>query len=341
MTIGLKNSFLAFASLSGLGNAVAVGPQGFDYSALSLREVGARNTKDWRIWLEKNGDPISFWHDVPVWPDEGNKQVVNLVVEVPRWQDGKIELKRDEPLNPVVHDSLNDAPRFVESVWPHKSYPFIYGSIPQTWESPNYKHDFTGLIGDNDPVDLFDIGQDRGYVGQVKQVKILGGLALADGNETDWKILAIDTNDPLAPLINSYQDVEKYRPGTVKTFRDWWTHYKVARGDAVIEIIGDLYQNVTYMQNVIEESHKTWAELIGGQVDSNEINYNQTSRSDVKKSFIDKSSTTAKFGIPAKSRIEPAAPRPEKYNRWFYLDINSSLIVVPNVQQISLNRQQI
>ncbi|KAK1983967.1 inorganic pyrophosphatase [Colletotrichum cereale] len=334
-----KSSLTAFAALSSVANAAVVRSQDLDYSALSLREVGARNTKDWRVWLEKDGDPISFWHDVPVWPDESNKLVVNLVVEVPRWQDAKIELKRDEPLNPIVHDSLKDAPRFVESVWPHKSYPFIYGSIPQTWESPNYKHGFTGLIGDNDPVDVFDIGQDCGYVGQVKQVKILGGLALADGDETDWKLLSIDTNDPLARLVNSYEDVERYRPGTMKTFRDWWTRYKVARGGGVINIVGDWYQNVTYIQSVIEESHKTWAELVEGQVDSNEINYNQTSRPDVKNSFIEKSTTTERFDIPAESRIEPAAPRPEKYDNWYYLNINSSLIVLPETQQVFLNKQ--
>lgn len=59
-----------------------------------------------------------------------------------------------------------------------------------------------------------------GYIGQVKQVKILGGLAVNDvseetdhwdalrgqlikkGDETDWKILAIDIKDPLAPYVN-------------------------------------------------------------------------------------------------------------------------------------------
>ncbi|UQC81985.1 inorganic pyrophosphatase [Colletotrichum lupini] len=308
--------FFALATLLVSSSAAWTSSHSFNYSALSLREVGARNTEDWRIWLEKDGDPISFWHDVPVWPDESNKQVVNLVVEVPRWQDGKIELKRSEPLNPIVHDSLNGAPRYVENVWPHKSYPFIYGSIPQTWESPNYNHSFTSLLGDNDPVDLFDIGQDRGYVGQVKQVKILGGLALADGNETDWEILGIDIKDPMASIINT-------------------------RGDPVINIIGDWYQNVTFMQSVVEESHKTWAELIRGEVDSNEINYNQTSRPDVENSFINKATTTAEFNIPAESRIDPAAPRPEKADRWYYLDSDADLIVVPQTQQTFLNRQQV
>jgi inorganic pyrophosphatase len=82
--------------------------------------------------------------------------------------------------DPIFHDARNGLPRYVENVWPHRSYPFLYGSIPQTWESPNFEHNFTNFEGDNDPVDVFDIGGDVGYVGQVKKVKILGGLALND-----------------------------------------------------------------------------------------------------------------------------------------------------------------
>jgi inorganic pyrophosphatase len=53
--------------------------------------------------------------------------------------------------------------------------------VPQTWEDPNFDHEYTGFPGDNDPVDLFDVsGIDEGYVGQVKQVKILGALAMVD-----------------------------------------------------------------------------------------------------------------------------------------------------------------
>ena len=38
--------------------------------------------------------------------------------------------------------------------------------------------------------------------GEVKQVKILGVMALIDEGETDWKVLAIDVNDPLASKMN-------------------------------------------------------------------------------------------------------------------------------------------
>ena len=38
--------------------------------------------------------------------------------------------------------------------------------------------------------------------GDVKQVKVLGVMALIDEGETDWKLIAIDKNDPLASKMN-------------------------------------------------------------------------------------------------------------------------------------------
>ena len=75
-------------------------------------------------------------------------------------------------------------------MWPHKTYPILYGSVPQTWEDPSFDHEFTGYPGDNDPVDLFDVsGIEEGYVGQVKQVKILGALAMIDVSSRDMDII--------------------------------------------------------------------------------------------------------------------------------------------------------
>lgn len=55
--------------------------------------------QDWRVWLEQDGNPISFWHDVPLYPDEKNNSIVNFYVEIPRWTDAKIETKRNKPLS--------------------------------------------------------------------------------------------------------------------------------------------------------------------------------------------------------------------------------------------------
>ena len=321
----------ALLPILAFGTAVLRSNKKFDYDSLSLREVGSRNTMEWRVWLELDGDPISFWHDVPLYPDSTNKQIVNFVVEIPRWTDGKIEIRRPDPLNPIFHDDKDDAARFVESIWPHRSYPFVYGSIPQTWESPNFDHPYTNVPGDNDPVDLFDIGQDVGYTGQVKQVKVLGALAPNDGGETDWKVLGIDVSDPLAPFVDNFSDVEKYRPGLIKAYRDWFTYYKVARGDGVIPLIGpgNGWHNASFAAQVIHESHGYWEELIAGDVDTGKINYNQTSHPDVEGSYVQSKKATKELDLPKKSKVGKPAERPGRFDQWFYLDEDFQLIETP------------
>ncbi|KAH6625742.1 inorganic pyrophosphatase [Boeremia exigua] len=293
----------------------------FDASALSLRERGSRNTLNWRMWLELNGNPISPWHDVPTYPSASDTSVVHFVVEIPRWTAGKVEIKRDEPINPIFHDEMDDAPRFRENVWPYKAHPFLYGSIPQTWESPNFNHSSTGYPGDNDPMDLFDIGQDPGYYGQVKQIKILGGLAVVDDNETDWKMMGIDVQDPLAELINSVEDVERYRPGTMQAFHNWFAGFESEK----TPIIGEGYQNQTFCVRQVAESHGFWKELVAGKANPNEIKFAQTSDSELD-SYISCEDVTKKFDLPEMNRPGKPAEIPGKFQRWFFYNTEGRLL---------------
>jgi hypothetical protein len=68
----------------------------------------------------------------------------------------------------------------------------------QTWEDPNVVHPETKAKGDNDPLDVCEIGELVGYTGQIKQVKVLGVMALLDEEETDWKIIVIDVSSIVA-----------------------------------------------------------------------------------------------------------------------------------------------
>jgi inorganic pyrophosphatase len=61
-----------------------------------------------------------------------------------------------------------------------------------------------------------------GYVGQVKQVKVLGIMALLDEGETDWKVLVVDVQDPLASKLNDIEDVERHLPGLVRATNEWF-----------------------------------------------------------------------------------------------------------------------
>jgi Inorganic pyrophosphatase len=88
-------------------------------------------------------------------------------------------------------------------------------------------HPETKAKGDNDPIDVCEIGEEVGYPGQIKQVKILGTMALLDEGETDWKLIAIDINDPLAPKLNDIEDVERHLPGLLRATNEFWRIYKV------------------------------------------------------------------------------------------------------------------
>ena len=66
--------------------------------------------------------------------------------------------------------------------------------------------------------------------GQVKQVKVLGVMALLDEEETDWKVIVIDINDPLAPKLNDIEDVERHLPGLLRASNEWFRIYKIPDG---------------------------------------------------------------------------------------------------------------
>ena len=85
--------------------------------------------------------------------------------------------------------------------------------MPQTWEDPNVKDEVTGCNGDNDPLDICEIGSKIHERGSVIEVKPLGALGLIDEGEADWKIICIDVNDPLADKLNDINDVETHFPG--------------------------------------------------------------------------------------------------------------------------------
>jgi inorganic pyrophosphatase len=64
--------------------------------------------------------------------------------------------------------------------------------------------------GDNDPVDVVEIGSETLVSGGVYAVKPLAILAMIDDGELDWKVAAIRVDDPKANLVNDVEDVERW-----------------------------------------------------------------------------------------------------------------------------------
>ena len=71
-------------------------------SAYQARKIGSPNTLEHRIFIEKDGVPISPFHDIPLYANE-QQTILNMIVEVPRWTNAKMEVSfAAHPYNPYT-----------------------------------------------------------------------------------------------------------------------------------------------------------------------------------------------------------------------------------------------
>ncbi|KAK3887264.1 hypothetical protein Pcinc_008619 [Petrolisthes cinctipes] len=245
-----------------------------EYSNLSLTTVekGIEYNTSYHVYYKNDDGPLSPWHDIPLFANEGNK-IFNMVVEIPRWTNAKMEISTKDALNPIKQDIKKGRLRYTANVYPHHGYIWNYGALPQTWEDPNHIDEATGCKGDNDPIDVCEIGFRVAKRGEVIQVKILGVVALIDEGETDWKLIAIDVNDPMAPQLSDISDVEKYMPGYLKATVEWFKIYKIPDGKPENQFAfnGDAKER-DFAHKVIMETHEAWQNLVLGISDAGGLN---------------------------------------------------------------------
>lgn len=280
----------------------------------TARKIGAKNSLDYKVYIEKDGKPVSAFHDIPLYADKAN-QIFNMVVEIPRWTNAKLEITKEQTLNPIIQDTKKGKLRFVRNCFPHHGYIHNYGAFPQTWEDPNSIHPETKAAGDDDPLDVLEIGETIGYTGQVKQVKVLGVMALLDEGETDWKVIAIDINDPLAPKLNDIEDVETYFPGLLRATNEWFRIYKIPDGkpENQFAFSGEA-KNKKYALDVIRECYEAWENLIQGKAtDSKKIDLTNTTLAETP-SY----NPNAAVAVPAADN-EPDAPIDKSIDKWFFI----------------------
>lgn len=242
-----------------------------------VEERGLSNTTSYRLYLRNSqGQILSPFHDIPLWASE-SQNVFNMVVEVPRWTIAKMEIATMEPLNPIKQDIKKGNLRFVANIFPYKGYIWNYGALPQTWEDPKHTDELTGYAGDNDPIDVCEIGTKVCTRGEVIQVKVLGTLALIDEGETDWKIIAIDIKDPEADQFNNIDDVERLKPGYLTASVDWFKRYKLPDGKPENQFAFDgEFKDKDFAMKVIKSTHAFWKALIMKQAPTEGINCTNT-----------------------------------------------------------------
>ncbi|CBJ26660.1 similar to 3-phosphoadenosine 5-phosphosulfate synthase 2 isoform 2 [Ectocarpus siliculosus] len=208
--------------------------------------------------------PASPWHDVPLDPGLGDG-VFRFIVEIPMYQTAKMEVMKDVAFNPIMQDESKGKPRYYTYGVPF----FNYGLLPQTWEDPFLK-DKEGHGGDNDPLDVMEVGDGPLVMGTIVAVKVLGSLELIDEGETDHKIIALRVTDPNAANINNMDDLERYKPGMTARLVDWLKMYKTSDGKPPNSLAQDEPTTVDEALAVIQHTHERWQSLMAGQAEHDE-----------------------------------------------------------------------
>lgn len=226
---------------------------------------GEQGTLEYRMRFKENGKEISPWHDIALRTDD--KAVFNAIIEIPKMTKAKMEVATKEPHNPIAQDVKKGKLRDY-----HGPIFWNYGMLPQTWENPHEEHAVTKCSGDDDPVDVVEIGADALAQGTVQPVKVLGVLAMIDDGELDWKLIAISTNDPLAAQLNDISDVEAKCPGVISGIREWFRWYKTPDGKPLNAFgYDEKALDQAMALEVIEETHQAWKDLKAGKIEKKKL----------------------------------------------------------------------
>ncbi|KAH3668319.1 hypothetical protein OGAPHI_002073 [Ogataea philodendri] len=241
---------------------------------LSSVRSGSRYSPEFKVYLQLDDGKIgSFFHDVPLNLNK-SARTASMVVEIPRWQNAKFEISKELAANPIVQDTKKGNLRFLNNIYPNHGVPHNYGAFSQTWESPLHPSPLVKerISGDNDPLDVIDIGRFVSATGTIKTVKILGSLALVDDGELDWKVVVIDTNDPMSKEVSNTADVYEKMPGLLENLKRWFEIYKIPTGKQPNKFLFDgAYQDVDLTLKVVQECHESWNQLVSGDLAGEEL----------------------------------------------------------------------
>jgi inorganic pyrophosphatase len=229
--------------------------------SVSTEVVGEEATESFRLAFKGEDGAISPWHDIPL---KGSGDSYNMLVEIPKMTKAKMEVATKEENNPIAQDIKKGKLRDY-----HGPIFWNYGCLPQIWEDPNEEHPELKVFGDDDPIDVVEIGSSTLAMGTVKEVKALGCIAMIDDGELDWKVVAVAVDDPLAEEYNDIDDVPK---AVQDGIREWFRWYKTP-DDKPLNGFGfdEKYLDAAETKKVIEETHESWKKLKDGTTEAGKL----------------------------------------------------------------------
>lgn len=211
----------------------------------------------------------SLWHDVSLYPGPGGtgrkKNFIHMVTEIPKGETIKMELQKHLPRNPIARD-VDPANKVTPRRFTYGEMFVNYGFLPRTWEDPDVVSSFFGgsmSRGDNDPVDVMEVGLSVLEMGSITPCKVLGYFELIDQGETDYKILCLALSDIDESRINDIADLRQYKPGLVEKIADWLENYKTTDGKPRNVLTSRDPGPAAQAMTVINETYQRWMALCG------------------------------------------------------------------------------
>lgn len=155
--------------------------------------------------------------------------------------------------------------------------------------------------------------------GDVIQVKVLGVMAMIDEGETDWKLIAINVNDPLADQLNDVDDIDKVMPGLISATHEWFRIYKIPAGKPENTFAFDgACKNKEFALAIIAETHEYWSTMVKGEGYAKLSCFNTTLEGARETVSAD---DAAKELESAPALTDPAALDPSVH-AWHYITLN-------------------
>lgn len=136
---------------------------------------------------------MNIWHDIN--PERIKKDEFVAVIEISKGGRNKYELDKETgmlKLDRVLYTATH--------------YPANYGFIPRTY------------AGDNDPLDVLVLCQEKIVSLALVEVYPIGVLKMIDGNEYDEKIIAISKQDPYLNMYNDISEVPSHISSEIMHF---------------------------------------------------------------------------------------------------------------------------
>merc|ERR1711976_626618 len=141
---------------------------------------------------------------------------------------------------------------------------------------------------------------------------------MIDEGETDWKVIAIDVEDPMGAELNDIDDVKAKLPGLLPATVEWFKIYKMPDGKPPNEFaFNSEFKDRAFTEKLIDTLHHQWKSMITGE----------TSNAGMSKTCAvfecaDKiSNEEAKAIVDGDAAAGPDQALPEGVNKWHHVSL--------------------